>query len=110
MQAHQWKHQLYMLSSSCHTEFLKEKETEISLLASSKSQSALFFTIRTGAGQMLLFCIHTIEFTISQGLLMMCSTVCVYPGEKEVEKAGCWCSSLVGVNILKICVFAEPSN
>lgn len=25
MQAHQWKHQLYMLSSSCHTEFLKGK-------------------------------------------------------------------------------------
>ena len=58
------------------------------------------------AGQMLLFCIYIYIYTI--GFFFTIWSIwkdCI----RRVEKAS-WCSSLVGVNILKICALAEPSN
>ena len=58
------------------------------------------------AGQMLLFCIYIYIYTI--GFFFYYLSIwkdCI----RRVEKAS-WCSSLVGVNILKICALAEPSN
>ena len=57
------------------------------------------------AGQMLLFCIYIYIHNWFFFYYLSIWKDCI----RRVEKAS-WCSSLVGVNILKICALAEPSN